>query len=97
MDVQIVVDGLPQQRDLKDTLLFKPLAFFNNVFRRTMNFWPAGVGYHAVGAELVAASGDSDVGRSTGKAGVVGVKSTGEVEQFQTVRGCAQSLGPPGG
>ena len=97
VDVQIVVDGLPQQRDLKDTLLLKPLAFFNNVVRRTMNFWPAGVGHYAVGAELVAASGDSDVGRSTGKASVVGVESTGKVEQFQAVRGRAQGLGPPGG
>ena len=83
MNVQVVVYGLPQQRDFKHTLLLKPLAFFNDVVRRSMNFRTACVGHYAVGAELVAASGDPDIGRSTCEASLVGVESTGKVEQFQ--------------
>ena len=97
MNVQIMVDRLAQQCDLENPLLLKTLAFFDNVVRRPMDFRPPSVGHNAVGAELVAAPGDADVGRSAGKASLVRVKGTREVKKFQAIRGRAKSLGSSGG
>ena len=57
----VVIDGLTQERDLDDARVGEFAAFVDDVIRRAVDFGPAREGNDAVGAELVAASRDSDV------------------------------------
>ncbi len=60
---------------------------------RAVDLGPAGVGDHAVGAELVAAAGDADIGAASPIA-VYGRDHAPQVERFERVAGGGQRRGP---
>jgi hypothetical protein len=89
----VVVDGLPEQRDLDDAGVGEFLALVDDVVRRAVDLGPAGERHDAVGAELVAAPGDADVGAPPG-VGVGGGDGAGEVEHLERVGGGGERGGP---
>jgi hypothetical protein len=57
----VVVDRLPEQRDLDHARVGEPLALVDDVVGRAVHLGAARERHDAVGAELVAAPGDADV------------------------------------
>ena len=62
--VAVVVDRLAKESHFQHPNFGEFPTLHDDVIWRAVNFSPAGVGHHAIGAELVASTGDSDVGRS---------------------------------
>ena len=61
----VVVDGLAQERDLDHARIGEHLDLVDDVPGRAVDLGPTGVGDDAVGAELVAAAGDADIGAAS--------------------------------
>jgi hypothetical protein len=84
--VDVVVDGLAEERDFDDACVSEFLAFINDGLRRAMDFSAAGIGHDAIGAELVAAARDAHVCRALTVLGKrIGIERAREVEQFKVV------------
>ena len=62
-------------------------ALLDDVIRRAMNLGAAGVGNHAVGAELVAATGDAHIRRTPFRPGRRRVERPRQVEELEVVVG----------
>src|SRR5262249_20409424 len=62
----VVVDGLAQEGDLDDAGVGQALALVDDVVGGAVDLGAAGEGDDAVGAELVAAARDADVGGALG-------------------------------
>jgi hypothetical protein len=90
--VDVVVDGLPQEGDLDDTVIGEALALVDDVVRRPVHLGPAREGDHAIRAELVAPAGDPYVGARVPPAagGEVGIERTGKIQVLQVVGRRAQ-------
>jgi len=94
MDVAVVVDGLAQQRDFKRAGIGEFGDFIDDVLRRAVNFWAAGVGDDAVGAEFITAARDADVGLCGCIGGGDGAR---EIEELKRIFSGGESGGAAGG
>ncbi len=59
-----MIYGLPEQGDFEGPGIDEPLALVHDMVRRPVDLRTAGMGHHAVRAELVAAASDTDISRA---------------------------------
>ena len=88
--VAIVIHRLPQQRDLDHARVDQALALINDRIRGTMHFGASGVGHDAVGAELVAATSDADIGAARRGVGTAWIKGARKIEELELIVGRSQ-------
>jgi hypothetical protein len=82
--VSVVIDGLAQQGDFKHALISQLLALSDDFRGWSVDFGPAGMWDHAVGAELVAAPGDTNVSTSSASlCASLWVEGSGEIQNLK--------------
>jgi hypothetical protein len=86
----VVIDGLAEESDLRRPGVGEFADFVDDVLRGAMDFSAAGVGDDAVGAEFIAAAGDTNVSL---RAVVAGGDASGEIEHLKLVFGGGESGG----
>ena len=82
-----MIDRLAQEGHLHHAGLRHPSAFLDDVVRGAVDLCAAGVGDHAVGTELVAAPGDTDVCALGPSRGSIWIEGAAQIEGFEVVVG----------